>query len=65
MLADHAERDRVLDLEPVAEVGEIVAAQNAAAAVHASEALRRYVVAVLDATRADPRTSWAPARAPA
>ena len=44
MLLDHAERDRVLDLEPVTEVGEIVAAQEAAAAVHGSEALRRYVV---------------------
>jgi MoxR-like ATPase len=55
MLLDHAERDRVLDLESVAEVGEVLAAQNAAAAVHGSEALRRYVVAILDATRADPR----------
>ena len=55
MLAAHGERDRVLDLEAVADVGEVLAAQRAAAAVHASEALRRYVVAVLDATRADPR----------
>ena len=55
MLLDHAERDRVLDLEPVAEVAEVLAAQGAAAAVHGSEALRRYVVAILDATRADPR----------
>jgi MoxR-like ATPase len=55
MLAAHADRDRVLDLEPVAEVGEIVAAQAAAAAVHGSEALRRYIVAVLEATRSDPR----------
>jgi MoxR-like ATPase len=55
MLLDHAERDRVLDLEPVADVGEVLAAQGAAAAVHGSEALRRYVVAILDATRADPR----------
>ena len=55
MLLDHAARDRVLDLEPVTEVGEIVAAQEAAAAVHGSEALRRYVVAILDATRADSR----------
>jgi MoxR-like ATPase len=52
MLLDHAERDRVLDLEPVTDV---LAAQGAAAAVHGSEALRRYVVAILDATRADPR----------
>jgi MoxR-like ATPase len=55
MLLDHAARDRVLDLDPVAEVAEVLAAQNAAAAVHGSEALRRYVVAILDATRADPR----------
>jgi MoxR-like ATPase len=55
MLLDHAERDRVLDLETVAEVGEVLAAQNAAAAVHGSEALRRYVVAISEATRADPR----------
>jgi MoxR-like ATPase len=55
MLATHAERDRVLDLSAVADVGEVVAAQRAAAAVHGSEALRRYIVAVLDATRADPR----------
>ena len=55
MLLDHAERDRVLDLEPVADVAEVLAAQAAAAAVHGSDALRRYVVAILDATRADPR----------
>jgi MoxR-like ATPase len=55
MLLDHAERDRVLDLEPVADVADILSAQAAAAAVHGSEALRRYVVAILDATRADPR----------
>ena len=55
MLLDHAERDRVLDLAPVADVAEVLAAQAAAAAVHGSEALRRYVVAILDATRADPR----------
>ena len=55
MLMDHAESDRVLDLEPVADVAGIVAAQAAAAAVHGSEALRRYVVAISDATRSDPR----------
>jgi MoxR-like ATPase len=55
MLEAHAEGDRVLDLEPVAEVGEVLAAQLAVSAVHASDALRRYVVAILDATRADPR----------
>jgi MoxR-like ATPase len=56
MLADHAASDRVLDLEPVTEVGEILAAQQAAAAVHASDALRRYIVAVLERTRSDART---------
>ena len=55
MLMQHAEGDRVLDLEPVADVGDVLAAQAAAGAVHGSEALRRYVVSILDATRADPR----------
>jgi MoxR-like ATPase len=55
MLLDHAESDRVLDLEPMADVGDVLAAQAAAGAVHGSEALRRYVVSILDATRADPR----------
>jgi MoxR-like ATPase len=55
MLAEHAEHDRVLDLEPVCDVGDMLAAQAAAGAVHGSEALRRYVVAILHATRADPR----------
>jgi MoxR-like ATPase len=55
MLAAHAAHDRVLDLGTVAEVGEVIAAQRAAGAVHGSEALRRYIVAILDATRADPR----------
>ncbi len=55
MLAEHSEHDRVLDLEPVTGVGEVLAAQSAVAAVHGSDALRRYVVAVLEATRADPR----------
>ena len=55
MLAAHAEHDRVNDLDPVTEVGEVLAAQQAAAAVHGSEALRRYIVAVLEATRADSR----------
>src|ERR687890_149642 len=55
MLLDHAESDRVLDIAPVADVAGILAAQTAASAVHGSEALRRYVVAISDATRADPR----------
>jgi MoxR-like ATPase len=55
MLADHAGGDRVLDLTPVTTVAEVVAAQTALAAVHTSEPLRRYVVAIADATRRDPR----------
>jgi MoxR-like ATPase len=55
MLAEHAASDRVEDLEAVADVGDVLAAQAASAAVHGSEALRRYVVAVLEETRADPR----------
>jgi MoxR-like ATPase len=55
MLLDHAQSDRVLDLEAVADVGDVLAAQEAAGAVHGSDALRRYVVSILDATRADPR----------
>jgi MoxR-like ATPase len=55
MLEAHAERDRVLELAPVADVSTVLAAQAAVAAVHASEALRRYVVALCAATRADPR----------
>ena len=56
MLSDHAGGDRVLDLEPVATVSELLAAQQAAADVHASDPLRRYVVALLESTRSDPRT---------
>ena len=55
MLETHAAHDRVLDLEPVTEVATILAAQEAAAAVHASEVLRRYVVELAAATRADGR----------
>jgi MoxR-like ATPase len=55
MLLDHAESDRVLDLGPVADVGDVLAAQGVAAGVYGSDALRRYVVSILDATRADPR----------
>ena len=55
MLAEHGDRDRVLDLDPVTDVAEILAAQATAAAVHGSETLRRYIVALLEATRADPR----------
>jgi MoxR-like ATPase len=55
MLAEHAEGDRVLDLRPVAELATIAAAQAGVAAVHASEPLRRYIVSLCEATRADSR----------
>src|SRR5689334_18158567 len=45
MLASHEVRDQVLELEPVADVAEVTAAQESAAAVHASDPLRRYIVA--------------------
>jgi MoxR-like ATPase len=55
MLLEHAESDRVLDLETVADVADVLSGQTAAGAVHGSEALRRYVVSILEATRADSR----------
>jgi MoxR-like ATPase len=55
MLAAHAERDRVLDLEPVTDVGTVLAAQAAVAAVHGAEPLRRYIVALCERTRSDSR----------
>jgi MoxR-like ATPase len=56
MLAEHAVRDQVLELESVADVAEVVAAQAGAAAVHSSGPLRDYIVALLERTRSDPRT---------
>ncbi len=56
MLSAHASGDRVLDVVPVASIDEVLLAQRAAVDVHASEALRRYVVALLQRTRDDPRT---------
>ena len=55
MLDKHSDRDRVEELEPVAGMGEMLAAQAAVAAVHGSEALRSYIVSILEVTRADPR----------
>jgi MoxR-like ATPase len=55
MLARHAARDRVLDLAPVSDVEDVLAAQEAVSAVHASEALCRYVVAIVASTRGDAR----------
>jgi MoxR-like ATPase len=56
MLADHAAGDRVLGLSPVSTVAEVVAAQAALDGVRTTEPLRRYVVALADATRRDQRT---------
>jgi MoxR-like ATPase len=55
MLAEHGAGDRVLSLSAVTTAAEILAAQQAAAAVHASAALRDYVVALLWRTREDSR----------
>ena len=55
MLAGHESRDRVLDLEPVATRAEIVDAVETAHRVHASRALRNYIVALLRRTRDDDR----------
>ncbi len=55
MLAEHVDRDRVLDLEPIFDVSGVLAAQTAVAAVEASDALRNYVVKLCEATRQDPR----------
>ena len=55
MLAAHEAGDRVAALEPVADAAEVLAAQDAATRVRASDALRHYVVALLQRTREDPR----------
>jgi len=55
MLADHETGDRVLTLSPVATAAEVLAAQDAATRVRASEPLRDYVVRLLWRTREDPR----------
>jgi MoxR-like ATPase len=55
MLAGHEAHDRVLDLEAVADRAEVVEAVEAAHRVHASRALRDYIVALSRHTRADGR----------
>src|SRR5918996_598552 len=55
MLAGHEAGDRVLDLEPVVDRAEVLAAQDAARRVHAARALRDYIVALLRQTRDDSR----------
>jgi MoxR-like ATPase len=55
MLRAHEVSDRVDVLEPVATAAELLAVQDAARRVHASDALRSYVVSLLHRTREDPR----------
>jgi MoxR-like ATPase len=55
MLSDHEAGDRVRTLAPVASAAEVLAAQDAATRVQASDALRDYVVRLLWRTREDPR----------
>src|SRR5687767_8371190 len=55
MLAGHEGGDRVLELEPVVDVAEVLAAQDSARRVHASRALRDYIVALMRRTREDSR----------
>jgi MoxR-like ATPase len=55
MLAGHEGGDRVNELEPVADTAEVMAAIDAAKLVHASKALRDYIVALCRHTRADGR----------
>ncbi|MHB1571033.1 MAG: AAA family ATPase, partial [Solirubrobacteraceae bacterium] len=54
-LAAHETGDRVADLQPVATAADVLRAQDAAARVRATEALRDYVVRLLWRTREDPR----------
>src|SRR5919107_1121950 len=55
MLAGHEDGDRVLDLGAVTDRAEVLETIDAAHRVHASRALRDYIVALLRHTRADGR----------
>jgi MoxR-like ATPase len=55
MLAEHQTGDRLGAVVPVGTAAELLAAQDAARAVHAAPALRDYVVSLLWRTRDDPR----------
>ncbi|MEA2158293.1 MAG: MoxR-like ATPase [Solirubrobacteraceae bacterium] len=55
MLAAHESGDKVLALAPVATAAEVLAAQDGAARIMASEPLRDYIVRLLWRTREDPR----------
>src|SRR5947209_4135019 len=58
MLSEHAAGDRVLELEPVAGVADVLAAQDAAMRVHTSDRLLRFVVTVLERIRSDARVAF-------
>jgi MoxR-like ATPase len=55
MLAAHEGGDRVEALQPVASAADLLDAQDAAIRVRVTDALRAYVVALLQHTRDDPR----------
>ena len=55
MLAGHEAGDRVLDLQPVTDRAELLEIIDSAHGVHASRALRDYIVALIRHTRADGR----------
>jgi MoxR-like ATPase len=55
MLRAHEAGDRVEGAEAVATAADLLVAQDAARRVHTSDALRGYVVALLNRTREDPR----------
>jgi MoxR-like ATPase len=55
MLAAHESGDRVEHLSPVASATDLLEAQDAAIRVRVTDALRSYVVALLQHTRDDPR----------
>src|SRR3954465_8269900 len=55
MLAAHESGDRVEHLSPVASATDLLEAQDAAMRVRVTDALRSYVVALLQHTRDDPR----------
>jgi MoxR-like ATPase len=55
MLAGHESGDRVAELEPVVDRAEVLDSIQAAQRVHASKALRDYIVALIRQTREDSR----------
>jgi MoxR-like ATPase len=55
MLAAHASGDRVESLAPVASAADLLSAQDAATRIKVTDALRAYVVSLLQQTRDDPR----------